>query len=112
MSDDVPSLAEVMRRLGDVRTDIRDDLADLRERQEREWAAVSVRLDQLVTRDRYEAERVAMLDRISKLEVAVERAAERRGLDWRQFMFSGLIPAAIFLCGVLVQIFMARGGAP
>ncbi|MFI7467395.1 hypothetical protein [Nonomuraea sp. NPDC049646] len=119
MSEEAASLAEVMRRLGDLRTDIREDLADLRLRQEREWTAVAARLDQLVTRDRYEAERSAMLDRLAKLESghdkladALENAAKQRGTDWRQLIYSALIPAAIFLCGVLVQVLMARGGKP
>jgi hypothetical protein len=110
VSDEVSSLGEVMRRLGDVRADIREDIAELRIRQEREWVTVHARMDQLVTRDRYEAERSALLDRVAKLEAAGEKRAERSGLDWRQFLFSGLIPAAIFLAGVLIQLVIARGG--
>lgn len=110
MTDDAPSLGEIMRRLGDVRADIREDIAELRTRQEREWVSVNSRLEQLVTRDRYEAERAAMLDRVTKLEAGAEKRTERSGLDWRQFVFSGLIPAAIFLAGVLIQVLNARGG--
>ncbi|MGI5288018.1 hypothetical protein ACQEVF_32400 [Nonomuraea polychroma] len=110
MADDSPSLGEIIRRLGDVRADTREDIAELRIRQEREWVAVHARMDQLVTRDRYEAERTAMLDRISKLEAASEKRVERSGMDWRQFLWSGIIPAAIFLAGVLVQLMIARGG--
>lgn len=110
MTDDAPSLGEIMRRLGDVRADIREDIAELRTRQEREWVSVNARLEQLVTRDRYEAERAALLDRVTKLETTTEKKQERSGLDWRQFVFSGLIPAAIFAATVLIQVINARGG--
>jgi hypothetical protein len=111
VSDETPSLGEIMRRLGDVRADIREDIAELRTRQEREWVAVHTRMDQLVTRDRYEAERASMLEKLGKLETATEKRQERSGLDWRQFVFSGLIPAAIFAAGLLIQLINARGGA-
>ncbi|RCG29000.1 hypothetical protein DQ384_21855 [Sphaerisporangium album] len=68
-----PSLSELARRLEDARRDIRDDIAEMRVQHDRDLQVIATRLDLFVTRDRYDAERSAVLDRVGRTEKDIER---------------------------------------
>lgn len=79
MPDDL-SLGELARRLDEARRDIRDDIAEMRTQHDRDLQVIAARLDLFVTRDRYEAERIAMLDRVGRVEKDIEQI--RANVRW------------------------------
>ncbi|MFB7278040.1 hypothetical protein ACFCZV_13110 [Streptomyces hydrogenans] len=116
-----PTLGEVMRRLEDVRQDLRDDLREF-----------GLRLDSKVSLERYElekrahneavrllAERVtsieaALTERITAIEAAREAAqeqkridaqkvAERRAADRRLLLTALVAPVLLLLLSVYIQ---------
>lgn len=116
-----PTLGEVMRRLEDVRQDLRDDLREF-----------GLRLDSKVSLERYElekrahneavrllAERVtsieaALTERITAIETAREAAqeqkridaqklAERRAADRRLLLTALVAPVLLLLLSVYIQ---------
>ena len=76
---------------------------------ERRWAE----LDRLVAEVRQvHAEDIREIRlSLDKLVGRFEVAQERRGSNLRQNIYSVLIPSLLFLGSVLVQIWMAKGGA-
>lgn len=112
MPDD-PTLGEVMRRLEDVRLDLKEDFREL-----------GTRLDSKVSMERYQLEQVArdealkqLVERIKGIEEAREqedrnrreaehRVADRRAAD-RRLIFTALIAPVLLL--VLTVYLSARG---
>lgn len=110
---DEPTLGEVMRRLEDVRTDLKDDFREL-----------GHRLDSKVSLERYQLEQLArddalkvVIERVKGIEEAREqaaarrrdeeqRAADRRAAD-RRLIFSALIAPILML--VLAVYVSAKG---
>lgn len=114
MPDD-PTLGEVMRRLEDVRQDLKDDFREL-----------GVRLDTKVSMERYQLEQAARdealrlaVERVKEIEAArdqedrdrrqdAQKAADRRAAD-RRILFSALIAPVLML--LLTLYLSARGAA-
>lgn len=110
---DEPTLGEVMRRLEDVRTDLKDDFREL-----------GLRLDSKVSLERYQLEQVARdealklaVERIKGIEEARDqeararreddqRLADRRAAD-RRLIFTALVAPVLLL--ILTVYLNARG---
>ncbi|MDX2731188.1 hypothetical protein [Streptomyces sp. PA03-2a] len=108
-----PTLGEVMRRLEDVRTDLKEDFREL-----------GVRLDSKVSLERYQLEQVArddalklLIERVKGMEEArdqeernrreeAQRIADRRAAD-RRLIFTALIAPVLLL--VLTVYLNAQG---
>jgi hypothetical protein len=107
---DEPTLGEVMRRLEDVRTDLKEDFREL-----------GSRLDSKVSMERYQLEQVArdealrvIVERVKSIEDAREqeerdrreeaqRLADRRAAD-RRLIFTAIIaPVLMLLLTVYIQ---------
>ncbi|QIP87645.1 hypothetical protein GLX30_30500 [Streptomyces sp. Tu 2975] len=105
-----PTLGEVMRRLEDVRTDLKEDFREL-----------GSRLDSKVSMERYQLEQVArdealrvIVERVKSIEDAREqeerdrrdeaqRLADRRAAD-RRLIFTAIIaPVLMLLLTVYIQ---------
>lgn len=106
-----PTLGEVMRRLEDVRTDLKEDFRELGSRLDSKVSMERYQLEQ-VTRD--EALRV-IVERVKSIEDAREqedrdrrdeaqRVAERRAQD-RRLIFTAIIaPVLMLLLTVYIQM--------
>lgn len=110
-----PTLGEVMRRLEDVRTDLKDDFREL-----------ALRLDSKVSLERYQLEQQArddalklMTERVKGIEEArtlaaqnrqdeAQRAADRRAAD-RRLIFTALVAPVLLL--ILTVYLNAQGAA-
>ena len=109
-----PTLGEVMRRLEDVRQDLKEDFREL-----------GVRLDSKVSMERYQLEQVArdeairqIVERIRGIEEARQQAAERRRQEEqkladrraadRRLLFSALIAPVLML---LLTVYINAQGA-
>ncbi|MGP3686541.1 hypothetical protein ACTVZO_17845 [Streptomyces sp. IBSNAI002] len=113
MADD-PTLGEVMRRLEDVRQDLKEDVREL-----------GLRLDSKVSMERYQLEKqardgaaAAALERIAAIEQSREREAEqqrqdaqkiadRRAAD-RRLAFTAIIAPVLML---LLTVYLNARGA-
>lgn len=113
MSDD-PTLGEVMRRLEDVRLDLKEDFREL-----------GLRLDSKVSMERYSLEQQArdtamslIVERVKAIEAAREqeerdrrdaeqKLADRRAAD-RRLLFSALIAPVLML---LLTVYLSTQGA-
>lgn len=111
---DQPTLGEVMRRLEDVRTDLKEDFREL-----------GLRLDSKVSLERYQLEQQARddalkaaLERIKGIEEArdaaaerrreeARRAADRRAAD-RRLIFAALIAPVLLL---ILTVYLNAQGA-
>jgi dTDP-D-glucose 4,6-dehydratase len=109
-----PTLGEVMRRLEDVRQDLKDDFREL-----------GVRLDSKVSMERYQLEQVArdaatalLVERVKTIEDAREqeekdrreeaqRVADRRAHD-RRLIFTAIIAPVLML---LLTVYLSTRGA-
>lgn len=112
---DEPTLGEVMRRLEDVRTDLKDDFREL-----------GLRLDSKVSLERYQLEQAARdealrlaVERIKGIEEQREqearsrrdeeqRLADRRAAD-RRLIFTALVAPVLLL--ILTVYLSAQGAA-
>lgn len=112
---DEPTLGEVMRRLEDVRADLKDDFREL-----------GLRLDSKVSLERYQLEQLAkdealrlVAERVRGIEEAREQAAERRRTDEqraadrraadRRLIFTALVAPVLLL--ILTVYISAQGAA-
>jgi hypothetical protein len=100
---DEPTLGEVMRRLEDVRLDLKEDFREL-----------GVRLDSKVSLERYQLEQVArdstvtaLTERVKGLEEAAKEKEQQRAAD-RRLIFSALIVPVLI---VLLQVYLSTRGA-
>ncbi|WP_326764341.1 hypothetical protein OG978_06900 [Streptomyces sp. NBC_01591] len=111
---DEPTLGEVMRRLEDVRTDLKDDFREL-----------GLRLDSKVSLERYQLEQQArddalklLVERVRGIEEAREQAAQnrrdedqhaadRRAAD-RRLIFTALIAPVLLL---ILTVYLNAQGA-
>lgn len=109
-----PTLGEVMRRLEDVRTDLKDDFREL-----------GLRLDSKVSLERYQLEQQArddslklLAERVKGIEEAraaaaqnrrdeAQRAADRRAAD-RRLIFAALIAPVLLL---ILTVYLNAQGA-
>ena len=109
-----PTLGEVMRRLEDVRADLKDDFREL-----------GIRLDSKVSLERYQLEQQArdealkaVVERVKGIEEAREaakkareaaeqRAADRRAAD-RRLIFTALIAPVLLL---ILTVYLNAQGA-
>ncbi|MDQ0842390.1 hypothetical protein [Streptomyces sp. V1I6] len=109
-----PTLGEVMRRLEDVRQDLKEDFREL-----------GVRLDSKVSMERYQLEQVArdaaaalLVERVKTIEDAREqeekdrreeaqRVADRRAHD-RRLIFTAIIAPVLML---LLTVYLSTRGA-
>ncbi|MFF3785205.1 hypothetical protein [Streptomyces sp. NPDC001933] len=82
---DGPTLGEVMRRLEDARTDLKDDFREL-----------GLRLDSKVSLERYQLEQVAREQAARNRRDEDQRAADRRAAD-RRLIFTALIAPVLLL---------------
>lgn len=102
MPDD-PTLGEVMRRLEDVRQDLKEDFREL-----------GTRLDSKVSMERYQLEQVArddalklLTERVRGMEDAAREKEKQRSAD-RRLIFTALIVPVLI---VLLQAYLAAKGA-
>lgn len=113
MPDD-PTLGEVMRRLEDVRQDLKEDMREL-----------GTRLDSKVSMERYQLEQLArdeaiklLTERVKGIEEArdqeararrdaEQRAADRRAAD-RRLIFTALVAPVLLL---LLTVYLGAKGA-
>ncbi|MFF7881077.1 hypothetical protein ACH40F_07630 [Streptomyces sp. NPDC020794] len=102
MPDD-PTLGEVMRRLEDVRQDLKEDFREL-----------GTRLDSKVSMERYQLEQVArddalklLAERVRGMEDAAREKEKQRAAD-RRLIFTALIVPVLI---VLLQAYLAAKGA-
>ncbi|MFE2969930.1 hypothetical protein ACFXKC_40935 [Streptomyces sp. NPDC059340] len=102
MPDD-PTLGEVMRRLEDVRQDLKEDFREL-----------GTRLDSKVSMERYQLEQVArddalklLSERVRGMEDAAREKEKQRAAD-RRLIFTALIVPVLI---VLLQAYLAAKGA-
>jgi len=100
---DEPTLGEVMRRLEDVRTDLKEDFREL-----------GVRLDSKVSLERYQLEQQArdeaskqIIERVKALEGATREKEQQRAAD-RRLIFSALIVPILM---VLLTVYLQTKGA-
>ncbi|MFE5591434.1 hypothetical protein [Streptomyces sp. NPDC056549] len=105
-----PTLGEVMRRLDDVRQDLKEDLREL-----------GTRLDGKVSMERYELEKLArddaqrlLADRVAAIEAAREteqeqkraeaqKLTDRRAADRRLVLTALVAPVLLLLLTVYIQ---------
>jgi|GEM_PF-5113563 len=98
-----PTTSELMRRLEDVRQDLKEDLQALAGRLDGK-----VDSDMLTLQQRAQDERVAALaDRVRAMEDGHQKALEQRASD-RRMLFAALISPLIV---VLVQLWLQARGA-
>ncbi|MHA4776083.1 hypothetical protein L1085_016425 [Streptomyces sp. MSC1_001] len=108
-----PTLGEVMRRLEDVRQDLKEDVRELGTRLDSKVSLERYQLEQLARDEalRLTTERVAAIETArdqekEKQQLDAQRAVERRAAD-RRLLFSALIaPVLLLLLTVYIQ---ARG---
>lgn len=100
---DEPTLGEVMRRLEDVRTDLKDDFREL-----------GVRLDSKVSLERYQLEQAnredaykVLTERVKGLEEASREKERQRAAD-RRLIFSALIVPVLM---VFLTVYLQAKGA-
>lgn len=100
---DEPTLGEVMRRLEDVRLDLKEDFREL-----------GVRLDTKVSLERYQLEQqardnahTAITERVKALEEAAKEKERQRQND-RRLIFSALIVPVLL---VLLTVYLQTKGA-
>jgi hypothetical protein len=93
---DEPTLGEVVRRLEDIREDIRD---------------VAGRLDRKVSMDVYEIKHNQLIDRVSKIEAERAREAEAQAAARRAVFQSLLAPiivtGAVAAVSILLTLYVA-----
>ncbi|NUL09058.1 hypothetical protein [Streptomyces lunaelactis] len=111
---DTPTLGEVMRRLEDVRQDLKEDFREL-----------GTRLDSKVSMERYQLEQLArdetiklLVERLkgiedARLQEARQADADRRALEAqrradKRLIFSALIVPVLL---VFLQVYLAAKGA-
>lgn len=104
---DEPSPGELARRLGDLQHAAQRLMSQevfVAEQRAIERRFITLERDLQAISDRLEGE-------IKALETRVEGRERDRGANWRQSMFAGVIPAALLLVSILVQIWLATNGA-
>jgi hypothetical protein len=92
---DEPTLGEVVRRVEDRLTDLRDDLKQL-----------GSQLDRKVSQDLYDLRHDAVTSRVKALEDLREKDAERLAATRRWLIGAVIMP----LVAVLLPILMSMGG--
>lgn len=110
-----PTLGEVMRRLEDVRTDLKDDLREMGTRLDSKVSLERYQLEQLAKDEalRLVAERVRGIEEAREQEAErrredAQRAADRRATD-RRLIFTALIAPVLLL--ILTVYINAQGAA-
>jgi hypothetical protein len=99
---DEPTTSELMRRLEDVRTDLKEDLQSLAGRLDGKVSA-----DMLALQQQAQDERTAAIaDRLKAIEEAARKAAEQRAADRRLILTALVAPVLIVILTVWLQ---ARG---
>ncbi|WP_405944766.1 hypothetical protein [Streptomyces sp. NBC_00932] len=100
---DEPTLGEVMRRLEDVRTDLKEDIRE-----------TGLRLDSKVSLERYQLEQAArdesmrlLIERVKGIEETRKEQEKGRAAD-RRLILTGLIVPVLL---VLVQVYLSTKGA-
>jgi hypothetical protein len=102
-----PSLGELGRRLDDLQNRIQrlvsQDLFIAEQRvAERRFAGLEEDFDEL--RRRFE-------DELRALTARVDARERDRGANWRQSVYAGVIPAALLIVSLFVQIWLSLKGA-
>ena len=98
-----PSLGELGRLIQSVKGDLREDIQQ-----------IHARLDQMVSRDVYAAEKAAMAKEISDLKESVKAINQGRKEDadrvtqTRRYLFASVI---IPIVGIVLPLYMAMKGA-
>jgi hypothetical protein len=103
---DVPSLGEVVRRLDQIqqllsRVVYQDVYLAEQRAVERRFADIERTSESAVR---------GLVEDLRELRASIDKAAERRGSNMRQNVYSVVIPSVIFLVSVLVQIYLAARG--
>lgn len=96
---DEPTTSELMRRLEDVRTDLKEDLQQLAARLDGKVSADMLALQQQAQDDRA----AALATRIAAIEDGHRKAAEQRASDRRLILTALVVPVLIALLTVWLQ---------
>lgn len=102
MADD-PTTGEVVRRLEDVRTDLKEDIHSVIGMLDKKADAEIMRLGQAAQDERHGT----LLSRVAKLEEQTEQKDRQRHADRRLIMFSLIVPVLL----LAIQLYTANGGA-
>ncbi|WP_113703000.1 hypothetical protein [Nonomuraea lactucae] len=103
---DEPSTGELARRLVDLQRAAQRLMSQevfVAEQRAIERRFITVERDLDALADRLESEIKALVTRIETRE-------RDRGANWRQSVYAGVIPAALLLVSILVQIWLATNG--
>jgi capsule polysaccharide export protein KpsE/RkpR len=100
---DEPTLGEVVRRLEDVRQDLKEDVQALGARLDGKVSADVLRLEQKAQDDAVRA----LTERVKSLEEAAKERDRQRAAD-RRLILTGLIVPILL---VLLQAYLAAKGA-
>lgn len=99
---DEPTIGEVMRRLEDVRQDIKEDVQ-----------ALAQRLDTKVSSDVFKLEQAAqdrahfdLIERVKAIETAKQRADDQRAADRRLLLTALVVPVVL----LVLQVYLAAKG--
>jgi hypothetical protein len=102
MADD-PTLGEVVRRLEDIRQDLKEDIHGVVALADKKADAEIVRLGQQAQDERH----TAVVGRVAKLEEQAAEKDRQRQNDRRLIFFSLIVPVLL----LAIQLFNANKGA-
>jgi hypothetical protein len=102
MADD-PTVGEVVRRLEDVRTDLKEDIHGVVALSDKKADAEIVRLGQQAQDERH----TGLVGRVAKLEEQAAEKDRQRQTDRRLIFFSLIVPVLL----LAIQLFNANKGA-
>ncbi|MFI7441502.1 hypothetical protein [Nonomuraea indica] len=104
---DEPSTGELARRLMDLQHAAQRLMSQevfVAEQRAVERRFITLERDVQLLTDRLDSE-------IKELGARLDTRDRDRGANWRQSVFAGIIPAALLLVSILVQIWLATNGA-
>lgn len=104
---DEPSTGELARRLIDLQHASQRLMSQelfVAEQRAIERRFMTIERDFEVLEDRFDSE-------VKALATRIEARERERGANWRQSVYAGVIPAALLLVSLLVQIWLSLNGA-
>lgn len=96
---DEPTTSELMRRLEDVRTDLKEDLQQLAGRLDSKVDSQMLGLQQQAQDERA----AALADRIKAIEETAKKSADQRAADRRLILTALITPVLLVLLTVWLQ---------
>lgn len=100
---DEPTTGELMRRLEDVRLDLKEDLQSLAARLDGKVDTLTLNLQQQAQDERA----VALAERVKKIEEAAKEKEKERAADRRLILTALVVPVLI----VFLQVYLSTKGA-